>query len=69
MITKFMLIKKDIWELIETSFCPKHQIPGLFTKKVKEDQMAVDIARPIILEGLSDQIAFNIIDFEDSKKM
>lgn len=31
--------------------------------------MAVGIARRIILEGISDQIAFNIMDLEDSKEM
>lgn len=31
--------------------------------------MAVSIAWHIILEGVNDQITFNMIDFEDSKKM
>lgn len=31
--------------------------------------MAVRIARRIIIEGVSDQIAFNIIDLKDLKKI
>ena len=69
MITKSMLIEKDVWDLIAISLRPERQNPGLFTKKVKEDRMAVGIARRIILESISDQIAFNIIDLEDPKEM
>ena len=69
MITKSMLIEKDVWDLIATGPRPERQNPGLFTKEVKEDRMAVGIARRIILEGVSDQIAFNIMDLEDPKEM
>lgn len=69
MIIKSMLIEKDIWDLIATGLCFKCQNPGLFTKKVKEDQMAIGTARYIILKYINDQIAFNIIDLEDSKEI
>lgn len=36
---------------------------------MKEDRMAVGIAQQIIREGVSDQIAFNIMDLKDPKEM
>lgn len=42
---------------------------ALFTKKVKKDQMAIRIARRIILESVNNQITFNIMDLEDPKEM
>ena len=56
MITKSMLIEKDVWDLVVTGPRPERQNPGLFTKEVKEDRMAVGIARRIILEGVSGQL-------------
>ncbi len=38
-------------------------------KEIKEDRMVVGIAQRIIREGVSNQIAFNIIDFKDPKEM
>lgn len=38
-------------------------------KKIKEDYIAISIAQKIIKEGVSDQIAFNIIDFKDFKEI
>lgn len=69
MITKSILIKKDIWDLVSTGPRPKRQNPTLFSKEAKKDQMAVGIARQIILKGVNDQIAFNIMDLEDPKEM
>ena len=70
MITKSILIEKDVWDLIATGSCPECQNPDLFTKEVKEDcRIVVGIARRIILEGVSNQIAFNIMDLEDLKEM
>lgn len=69
MISKSMLIEKDVWDLIATGPQPVRQNPQLWTEEVKEDRMAVGIARRIILEGVSDQIAFNIMDLEDPKQM
>ena len=69
MITKTMLIEKDVWDLIETGPRLLRENPTLFGKKVKEDQMAIGIARRIIVEGISSQIAFNIMDLEDPKDM
>ena len=64
-----MLIKKDVWDLILTGPRPQCENPGLWSKKVKEDRMAVGIAQRIIIEGVSDQIAFNIMDLKDPKEM
>lgn len=38
-------------------------------KKIKEDQIAVDIAQQIILEEVKNQIVFNIMDQKDPKEM
>ncbi len=42
--------------------------PGLLSKEVKEDRMVVGTAQRIIREGMSDQIAFNIMDLKDPKR-
>lgn len=62
-----MLIKKDIWDLISTEPYPSRENPGIWVKKVKKDQIAVDIAQQIIWKGVSNQIAFNIMDIKDLK--
>lgn len=67
MITKSMLIEKDVWDLVTTGPRPVRQNPQLWIKEIKEDRMAVGIAQRIITEGVSNQIAFNIMDLEDPK--
>lgn len=69
MITQSMLIEKDVWDLVSSGPRPERQNPSLWAKEVQEDRMAVRIARRIITEGVSDQIAFNIMDLEDPKEM
>lgn len=69
MITRSMMIKKDVWDLISTGSHPKRQNPALFTKEVKEDRMTIGIAQRIITEGVRDQITFNIMDLENPRKM
>lgn len=64
-----MLIEKDVWDLIATGPRPERQNPNLWAKEIKEDRMAVGIAQRIIREGVSDQIAFNIMDLKDPKEM
>lgn len=64
-----MLIEKDIWDLVQISLCFKCQNLDLFTEKVKEDQMVVDMIWHIILEDINNQIALNIIDLKDLKQM
>lgn len=64
-----MLIKKDVWDLVSTGTRPQRENPGIWAKEVKEDRMAVGIAQRIIREGVSDQIAFNIMDLKDPKEM
>ncbi len=68
-ITKSMLIEKDVWDLVTTDPRAPRKNPGLWFKKIKEDRMAVDTAQRIIREGVSDQIAFNIMDLKDPKEM
>ncbi len=68
-ITESMLIKKDVWDLVLTGPRPARENPGLWSKEVKEDRMAVGIAQRIIREGVSDQITFNIMDIKDPKQM
>ncbi len=69
MLTRSMMIKKDVWDLISTR--PREPIanPALFGKEAKENQMAIGSAQRIITEGTSDQIAVNIMDLEDPKEM
>lgn len=38
-------------------------------KKSQKDQITVEISWKIVLKGIKNQIAFNIIDLEDLKKM
>lgn len=64
-----MLIEKDIWDLVSTGPCSLHQNPALFSKEMKEHQMAIGIGQRIIREGVSDQIAFNIMDLKDPKEI
>ena len=52
-ITESMLIKKDIWDLISTGPRPPRKNPGLWTKEIKEDHMAVGIAQKIIRKGVA----------------
>ncbi len=68
-ITESMPIEKDVWDLVSTGLRPKRQNPTLWAKEIKEDRMAVGIAQQIIREGVSDQIAFNIMDLKDPKEM
>lgn len=68
-ITESMPVEKDVWDLVSTGLRPKRQNPTLWAKEIKEDRMAVGIAQQIIREGVSDQIAFNIMDLKDPKEM
>ena len=69
MLTQSMMIKKYVWYLISKG--PREPIanPALFGKEAKENQMAIGITQRIITEGISDQIAVNIMDLEDLKEM
>lgn len=64
-----MRIKKDVWDLVSSGPRPERQNPSSWAKEVQADRMAVRIARRIITEGVSDQIAFEIMDLEDPKEM
>lgn len=68
-ITESMLIEKDVWDLVSSGPRPERQNPGLFSKEIKEDRMAIGTAQQIIREGVSDQIAFNIMDLKNPKEM
>ena len=66
-LTRAMLIKKDVWDLIETGPRPE---PLLFQQqKTKENRMAVRTATRIIKEGVSNDIFNNIINITDPKEM
>ena len=64
-----MLIEKDVWDFVLTSLRLQCKNTALWSKEIKGDRMAIGIAQKIIREGVSDQIAFNIIDFKDHKEM
>lgn len=38
-----MLIEKDVWDLVLTSSCPIYENLGLWSKEIKEDQMAISL--------------------------
>ena len=69
MLTRSMMIEKDVWDLISKG--PREPItnPALFGKEAKENRVAIGIAQRIITEGISDQITVNIMDLEDPKEM
>ena len=69
MITKSMLIKKDIWDLVLLGSCFDCQNPTLWIKKVKKSWVKVKITKHIITKSVSNQIAFNTMNLEDPKKM
>lgn len=64
MITKSILIKKDIQNLISDSY-PKYQNPSLWIKKIKKYQIVIRIAQCIITKIVNNQIAFYIIDLKN----
>ena len=69
MLTKFILIEKDLRDLILIGPCSPYQNPGLWTKEMKEDHIAIGIAKCIITEGVSNKIAVKIIDHDNTKDM
>lgn len=69
MITKTILIKKDVWDLVKTESQPLRENLNLFGKEIKEGQMAFDIVRYIIVEGVNFQITFSIMDLKDPRDM
>lgn len=64
-----MLIEKDVWDLVLIEPRPQCKNPGLWSKEIKEDCMAVGIVQRIIKESVSNQIAFNIMDLKDPKEI
>lgn len=47
---------------------PECQDLGIWVKQMKKNQKTLDIAERIIREGVSNQIAFNIMDIKDLKQ-
>lgn len=64
-----MLIEKDIWDLVLIGPCFICKNLRIWAKKVKKDQIVVDITQQIIREDVSNQITFNIIDIKDLKQI
>lgn len=50
---------------------PWHQYEylGFWGKKIRKDRIAIGIAQRIIKEGVSNQMAFNIMDLKNLKEM
>lgn len=63
------MIKKDVWELISKERQELIVNLSLFRKEAKENQMPIGIIQCIITGGISNQIAINIMKFEDPKEM
>ncbi len=68
-LTRSIMIEKDVWDFISKG--PREPIanPTLFEKEAKKNRIAIGIAQRIITEGISDHIAVNIMDLEDPKEM
>lgn len=64
---KIILIKKDVWDLVEIR--PKPNLATIQKQKTKENQRAIGMATQIIKKGVSNDIFNNIIDITDSKEM
>lgn len=47
----------------------KYQNPSFWMKEIRKNRMVIGIAQQIIKKGVSNQIAFNIMDLKDFKKM
>lgn len=69
MITKFILIEKDVYKLKLTSPYPERQNLKLWMNEIKEDWITVDIARRIILKNVNNEITFKIMDLENRKEI
>lgn len=69
MIIKFILIEKDIRNLIKKKPRLTQENPALWQKEIKKDQMAIKIVQRIIIKRVNNQIVFNIMDFQDLKDM
>ena len=69
MITKTILIKKGVWDLVKTRLQLLRESLTFFGKEIKEGQMAFDIVRYIIVEGVSFQITFSIMNLKDPRDM
>lgn len=69
MLTRSMMDEMDAWDLISVG--PREAIqnlPRYSERKSRSNRMAVGIAQRIITEGISDQIAVNIMDIQDPKE-
>lgn len=69
MLIKSMLIEKNLWNLISNRSCPIRGPNSSWNKENKEDKMIIEIVQKIIIKGVSSQIAFNIMDIDNQKKM
>lgn len=67
--TKTILIKMDIWDIVFVGSCSLQGTNIGQNKKNEEDQMAIVIAQGIIIEGVSGQVAYNIIDIDNPKNI
>lgn len=66
-LIRAMIVKKNVWDLIETGSKPASA--RIWEQKIKKNQMAVRTATQIIKEGVSDNIFNHIINITNSKEM
>ena len=57
-----MLVQKNVWDFIEIRPQEPLTVIWEYKKKIKENQMVVDITTWIIKEGIRNDIFNNIID-------
>lgn len=69
-LIKSILIKKDVWDLIEIDSRPiLKNVSILFDHKIKKDQIAITTTSRIIKEGFSYNFFNNVIDINDYKEI
>lgn len=69
MRTESMYIEKDAWDLNKKKPRFAQENPALWQKKIKKDRINIEIARRIIVEGVNNQITYNIMDFHNLKNI
>lgn len=69
MVSKSILIKKNMWDLVITEPQPQWENHQIWAKEVKKNRIIMEIIWQIILKNVRNQITFNIIRLEDLEEM
>lgn len=66
-LTRTILIKKDVWSLVETG--PRPNLAIIWEQKTKKNRIAIRTLTRIIKKGVNNDIFNNIINITDLKEM